>query len=203
MKQEFVEALKEKKVLFLKSYMKKNPSWQNFIELIDYQYNNPPTITNGEFDDVFIYNHGKNTQMYSGSKNGHPLSLNLWYIYHKDSSADISNKFYDMPYIQDFIVDFAPDSFAVKSIINLAGNEFYGQVHKDPQDVVSWCCVGSVEYRVYEDVPGSEYSCNIDNTDDLKYDSYIMEPGDVILVPAGTIHQAICHEPRASILIDL
>lgn len=202
MKQEFLEALKQKKALFLKSYIKNSPSWDNFIGLISHQYNNSPTIAGIEDEDIFIYNNSKNTYMYSDSKNGHPFSLNLWYIYHKDSSANSSHKFYDMPYIQDFIADFAPDSFAAKSIINLAGNEFYGSVHKDPQDVVSWCCVGSVEYRIYEDVPGSEYGCNIDNTD-LKYDSYIMEPGDVILVPAGTIHQAICHEPRASILIDL
>jgi len=202
MKQEFVKALKEKKTLFLKSHIKNSPSWENFIGLINHQYNSPTIIEGAEDEDIFIHHNNKNTYMYSDSKDGRPFSFNLWFIYYKNLSFNGSDKFYDMPYIQDFIADFAPDSFAAKSIINLAGNEFYGSVHKDPQDVVSWCCVGSVEYRIYEDVPNSEYGCNIDNTD-LKYDSYIMEPGDVILVPAGTIHQAICHEPRASILIDL
>jgi quercetin dioxygenase-like cupin family protein len=34
------------------------------------------------------------------------------------------------------------------------------------------------------------------------YESYILNPGDILFVPSGIVHQVVITEPRASILFN-
>jgi len=56
--------------------------------------------------------------------------------------------------------------------------------HNDPVNVMYWNCLGSVQWNVYKE---------------SEEQSFILSPGDVILVPAGMLHEVISLEPRAAI----
>jgi quercetin dioxygenase-like cupin family protein len=56
--------------------------------------------------------------------------------------------------------------------------------HSDPVTVMYWNCIGSVEWNVF--------------TENKNY-SFVLQPGDVILVPANMLHEVKSLGPRAAI----
>lgn len=56
--------------------------------------------------------------------------------------------------------------------------------HSDPVDVFYWQCIGDVEWTLYYN--------------DIE-ESFILNPGDIIYVPEGIIHEVKSLTPRASI----
>jgi hypothetical protein len=87
-----------------------------------------------------------------------------------------------------------------KSILNFVAKEHDYYIHKDEHNVLSWQCIGSVEYRLYK---------NIDDLDLEKaessstYESVILNPGDIIFLPAGLAHQVVVTEPRATLVFAI
>lgn len=195
--------------LFLKGFMKKSPNWGDFVGLINHQYNNPLVTSSteemyrnskatGTGPKLFLNKNNQSTNMYSIE------NLDMHVLFVKQING-VEHEWYDMPYLDDFLSVFGKTNMqnTVKSLINFAGNEFSGNIHSDKQDVVSWTCVGEIEYRIYK--VGSEESrtqISIDDAVGLEYKSYIMQSGDVIYMPKGTFHQAIAHSPRASLILD-
>ena len=59
--------------------------------------------------------------------------------------------------------------------------------HNDPWISVVWTCIGKIEWRIYKELY------------DEQYDSYITEPGDILIIPKGVLHSVIPLEPRMSI----
>lgn len=57
-------------------------------------------------------------------------------------------------------------------------------LHSDPVNVMYWNCIGSVQWNVYPD-SGEQ--------------SFVLNPGDVILVPANIRHEVKSLGPRAAI----
>jgi ribosomal protein L16 Arg81 hydroxylase len=57
-----------------------------------------------------------------------------------------------------------------------------------------------MEWRIYPNLKDE----NIDQikVKDEPYESYILEPGDVIYVPTGMGHQVVVSEPRASLILQ-
>jgi hypothetical protein len=204
------------KVLFLKGFMKESPDWKDFVGLIDHQYNNPLSTKSTEFiyndsknrehgPKFFLNHNGKSTNMYS-MKN-----LDMHILFVKQING-VEHDWYSLPHLDEFLSIFGKKGIqnTAKCLINFAGNEFVGNIHSDKQDVVSWTCAGEIEYRIYK-VYNKEPGTEIDMADGNRveyehnvneYDSYIMQPGDVIYMPKGTFHQAVAHSPRASIILD-
>jgi hypothetical protein len=88
-----------------------------------------------------------------------------------------------------------------KSIINFVGEEIDYWVHTDDHDVISWHCIGTVEWRFYKDTEGLELNrANKGLAENKEYTSVVLEPGDMLFVPKGLTHQVIIKEPRASLL---
>jgi hypothetical protein len=56
--------------------------------------------------------------------------------------------------------------------------------HSDPVTVMYWNCIGNVEWTVF--------------TENKNY-SFVLQPGDVILVPANMLHEVKSLGPRAAI----
>ncbi len=86
-----------------------------------------------------------------------------------------------------------------KSVINFLGNEQDYYIHKDDHDVISWHCIGTVEWRFYKNIDNSYLEKT--HVDSVDYESVILNPGDVIFVPAGLAHQVIIKNPRASLVL--
>ena len=86
-----------------------------------------------------------------------------------------------------------------KIIMNFLGKEQDYHIHKDDHDVISWHCIGNVEWRFYKNIDDSYLEKT--HADSIEYESVILKPGDVMFVPAGIAHQAIIEKPRASIIL--
>lgn len=84
-------------------------------------------------------------------------------------------------FLQSFIDHKAVGKFGA---ISFTDSEPTTGRHHDPVIVMYWNCVGSVQWNVYPE-SGEQ--------------SFILNPGDVILVPAETLHEVISLEPRAAI----
>lgn len=170
------------------------PTWNDFIAALNYKFNNPTSDIDKESDGMFIEHNGKQTDIFIYNQ----FDPQFWKAVQSESSDNLfpqSDKF--ISFIQNVIGDCG---WTIKSLINFVGNESQYSAHKDSQDVVSWQCIGNVEYRIYED-----FECNFYEPVDVagkKYRSFLLQPGDVIYMPAGVIHQAIVTEPRATLILD-
>jgi len=67
--------------------------------------------------------------------------------------------------------------------VSITTNEPTTGKHNDPVDVFYLQCIGNVKWNIYKD----------------SVEEYILEPGDVIYVPAGVMHEVFSLSPRASI----
>lgn len=76
----------------------------------------------------------------------------------------------------------------VSAFINFIGREKPGGAHIDNRETIYWQCIGQAVWHIYE------------NYDD-KYPlaEYVLEPGDVIYVAEGVIHQIRADQPRAAL----
>jgi hypothetical protein len=85
-----------------------------------------------------------------------------------------------------------------KIIMNFVGKEQDYYIHKDDHDVISWHCIGNVEWRFYRNIDDSYLEKT--HADSVEYESVILNPGDIMFVPAGLVHQVIIEKPRASLV---
>lgn len=168
----FKKAKDNKEVLLIKNFMPEVPTWQDFINNI---YNKAHSETLSHFthekhlQDIVIYNyldlfvsHAANENNENGIK-GLQKVINLL-----KNNLNVS-------------------FFNIKSLINFAGNEADYWIHEDQHDVISWHCIGNMEWRIYKND---------------KHESYYLSPGDLLFCPAGIKHEVIITEPRASIILD-
>lgn len=102
--------------------------------------------------------------------------------------------------IEKFLKDLSIPDYITKCLSNLVGPENNYYIHKDDNDVFSFQALGKVEYRIYgTKFPLTEIPVNVT---DLPYDSYILEPGDVVFIPKGVFHQVVVLEPRVTFISD-
>lgn len=169
---QFNNARKNNQVLLLKNFMPNVPSWQDFINNIYNKANSDQLMKfkhGKNLNDIAIYNHLDLFIPFAADMDNENCLLGL-----KEVTKTLN---------KELGVTF----FNIKSIINFAGYEADYYKHEDPNDVISWHCIGTVEWRIY-------------GKDDYK--SYILEPGDIFYCPKGTVHQIVVSEPRASIVMD-
>lgn len=84
-------------------------------------------------------------------------------------------------FLESFIDKKSLGNFGAMSLTN---SEPTTGKHSDPVTVMYWNCLGSVQWNIF-----------LDSTEQ----SFILNPGDVILVPADITHEVISLEPRAAI----
>ena len=168
----FDKAREDKTPLHLKGVMPDVPKWEHFIDNIYNKVNSDQIMqfrSGRNFKDVAIYNY-----------------LDLFIPFAAENNNE--NGLIGLQKVIDFLKDNLDVSFFnIKSIINFAGYEADYWPHEDPNDVISWHCIGNVEWRIHSN--GS-------------YKSYYLKPGDLFFCPAGTTHEIVVSEPRASVVLD-
>jgi hypothetical protein len=167
------------------------PDWSDFIENFNYNYNKGNTKQNKNprfiSDSILLYNKFD------------PVIFNC---IENENTALFSKSLYAIQKIKELMgKDWAKDLISIKSIINFLGNEQGYWAHSDPHDVISWHCVGKVIYRMYESKDEDVHEKPIDITG-RKFKEYILNPGDVVFIPSGVVHQVVVTEPRATLFFD-
>lgn len=182
------DAKKNNKVLFFDKAITNVPNWNSFIDNLNYKFNSEKKYSLIEdkrmVNDVLIYNKMDPCVFNILTDNTESKT-----IIEAENVLNIFNK----------IMGFK--SGCVKSLINFVGNEAKYYIHADEHDVLSWHCIGQVEWRIY---PNIILDKNIDPPTDVDepYESYILNPGDVLYVPGGVVHQVVVDQPRASIVYN-
>jgi len=181
-------AKKNNKVLFFNKAITNVPDWNSFINNLNYKFNNKKNDLMFEdermINDVLVYNKMD------------PCAFNIL----KDNTE--LNTIIEAEHVLVIFNEIMGlESSCVKSLINFVGNEAKYYIHADEHDVLSWHCIGQVEWRIY---PNMILDKNIDPPTDVDepYDSYVLNPGDVLYVPKGVIHQVVAEHPRASIIYN-
>lgn len=183
-----IEASNNKTYALFRGLCKDVPNWSDFIENFDYNYNRdkdkPKNTTDPRHltDKIIVYNKFDPIVYACIEGKDYPL-------FDKSLEASIA--------IEGLIKKKAS---AIKSIMNFLGNEQEYWIHSDNHDVISWHCVGTIEWRFYKNL--KEEDMEKISIEGAEYDSVVLEPGDVVYVPAGVVHQVINNKPRASLIFQ-
>jgi hypothetical protein len=199
--EQLADAKKNLKPLIFKGLMKESPSWADFINSMDYKFNNPLLDESTYHGGTFVKtNNGLETELYLNTK----LSPSFWNAAASEDFTTNRSPFL-VKYADDLISIFSSfinnNSWTLKALTNLVSHEDTNNIHKDRQDVLSWHCINTVEYRFFDADPSLPYETKLDLYDQ-EYTSIVLEEGDVIFMPAGLVHQAVIIEPRATLLLD-
>lgn len=193
---DLLKAKKENKVYFGKGVLSQTPDWAAFIRLMDRKFNNPSgyawddqlmshLLPNGErkATDILIYN---------------KMDPVIFKAVECVDGQIIDNQIPEgQPFVD--ILSSVFKNFHLKAIINFIGNESKYWIHKDDHYVISWGCIGNVEWKIYPDTPEDQME-NLRTSND--YVSYILGPGDILFCPKGAIHEVNITEPRASLIFQ-
>jgi mannose-6-phosphate isomerase-like protein (cupin superfamily) len=76
----------------------------------------------------------------------------------------------------------------VSAFINFIGREKAGGAHTDNRETIYWQCIGEAVWHIYDSLE-----------DRYPRAEYVLQPGDVIFVAEGVIHQVRADQPRAAI----
>jgi hypothetical protein len=176
------EARKISAPFILKDIFLNVPSWEEFISHLNYEYHNssiPQQIANPGQEEIHHNgvcirdNFYLNARM-PGAKQG---ILNV-----ANEVSDVLKKAFD-------VIEGGP----LVSFINFVGNDSPLNIHYDRRDMAYWQCIGNVEWRVYGD------SSKINNPDPEIYESYFLNPGDLLIIPDKIFHAVKVDGPRAAI----
>jgi hypothetical protein len=183
-----LEELSNKKTYeLLRGFCKDVPNWSDFIENFNYNYNKGNIKQNKDprliSDNILLYNKFD------------PVIFNC---IENENTTLFFKSLYAIKKIKELM---GKDPDSIKSIINFLSNEQNYWAHSDPHDVISWHCVGKVIYKMYESKDGDGHKDPIDITG-RKFKEYTLNPGDVVFIPSGVVHQVIVTEPRATLIFD-
>lgn len=192
---DFIKAKQENKICFKKNLLPNTPQWIDFLNLMTKKFHQEDHDDTWRIksDDRWI--EGTDIMIYN--KMDPVIFRAVQY-----SEGYFGDNYIDVKQLIDLFSPIFP-RFEIKAIMNLIGKESEYWVHKDDHDVVSWHCQGTMEWRIYGSETENELWKQHKNIKiDSPYDSYILEPGDVIYVPTGTIHEVVALEPRASLILQ-
>jgi ribosomal protein L16 Arg81 hydroxylase len=195
---DFKDAEKNISCIYMKNSIPDVPGWEDFINGLNHKYNNPNKENNPKVD-VFVKNGPYQTDIAFTGK--------LDPQYHSAVTSDMKNNLFPQTkQLLEMVYNLIKDQrWHIKALMNFVGNrnEYEYAAHKDDHDVVSWQCVGKVEYRIYNSVGiEGKFGEPLDHLVN-EYESYILNPGDVIYLPSGLIHKVVTLEPRATLILDL
>lgn len=179
-----LSAIKNKEVLYIKNFIDKFLSWDDFISIINYQYHN--SEANPSPDKVINRKYNKPTK----------ISKYTEFHYHLLELTSTINPVLkiesDFPQIEEFmnyIRESVKTRATLKALVNIVGNEFSGNTHDDPYHVFSVQHIGTVDYKIF------------DSNNNLTI--YTLEPGDLIFMPSGTVHAISAPTSRGTLILDM
>jgi hypothetical protein len=185
----FAKARENKTYALVKGYNLDTPSWEDSILNLNYSFKTTtaPNLNNSHV----MYNQNDEKVAIISSRRLNISSLHA--IKYLNSNLSDHGGFF--PQTDQIIpeINAAFDDFKIyhgKIHLNLVGDDFQYEIHKDDHDVISWQTNGTVEYRIYQE-------------DEITYESITLEPGDIFYMPTGIFHSVVVHEPRTTIIFQL
>ena len=150
------------------------PKWETFIENINYSSTIESTVLNSL------------PEMGIDKIHGSSLIRNDFYIQslHKVSD-EIFKEQVDLVFFFNNVYN--EKTKGGTAFVNLAKNKKDIDIHRDQWDSIFWQCIGTTRWKIMEkgiDAPVQEF---------------ILNPGDIAVIPSGVFHGIKIEGPRASI----
>lgn len=182
-----LSSIENKEIYYCKNVFKDFLNWEDFIDLLNYQYEYSE-ISPGNPTDHRVIN--KISQKATNIVKYPEFHYHLLEI---DSSNNINslinNYFFYIKNLMEYFKEIITNKFTLKALFNFVGNEFTGMIHDDPYHVLSMQHFGNVEYNIL-DLNGNKTT-------------YVLEPGDLIFMPSGTKHSINAPDPRGTLIFDI
>lgn len=174
---ESLKFLKNNDLILIKGIFTNVPSWDNFIKHIDFVNKKEYIPSNIRENPVGVYSD--------------ELYIRVADAIDNDNSNYLKAIF---PQLNEILV-FCENIFEEKTMyaetyMNLKTDVSVKKPHNDPWIAVGWTCIGNIDWRTYD---------SFDENSEFK--SNFAKPGDLVIIPKGTIHSVVPLEPRASISI--
>ena len=171
LKNKIKKSIENKEIFILRNSFIDVPSWDNFINLIDF-------VTSEEYVSSGIRKKaiGYNWDLYT--RIADPVDIRTGKNYN-----NIIPQLDDVIKLFEYI--FEEKTPYSECYINFSRHAEKLNPHTDQWTAVSWNCIGQVEWKIYDM-----------NKNAI---SYILNPGDIIVIPKGVFHSAYPLSPRASI----
>jgi hypothetical protein len=177
------QARHDKDYVLFKSHSPIVPEWQDFLDSMNISYNH------------FKHEKLEDSRMASGAililNKLDPIVFDSLEFKNTKLHSTAANTMSDIYKIMGRSFSFS------KFAINFVSGEHGYYIHKDDHEVISWNCIGNVEYRIYKDIDDSDIDKEEANS---PYESVYLNPGDIIFLPAGLAHQVVVSEPRATLI---
>lgn len=176
------EHKKKKQSLLIKNLCMDVPNWQDFMDHLE--VNTKRGLPNFRDESTFNENEVEAKSRIVGAA----LVKNVFYIYLQPRHGN----FIFHPSIEKIQNQFN-EKFSklgmtgggyTNSYINLSSSVPDIAPHPDPQDNFYWQCIGSVEWTREDGGSGN---------------SFVVEPGDMVYIPAGSMHSVKFSMPRAAV----
>jgi hypothetical protein len=182
-------AKKNNTFLHIKNFNSDVPSWDNFINNLNYKYNN--NYDNKEKkSSQFLINENVKTEILS-QHNLMDTFSHYSYVF-KDGKNIFKSGYFDgcndvAEILNNSLME-GNSSIHVTAITNFIKHDKKYEIHSDQTEVINWHCIGKIDWNVYDK--------------DSKCSTLSIEPGDLVFIPAGMKHEVIVYEPRASLIFD-
>ena len=176
------KATNNKTPAFFKNIMPEVPSWEAFLKHLDYQLNKGPAINLMNADPQYV--------VLNGVLKKHNFYYQIRDVINEPNKA--KNFFPEIINLKNFFdVIYEENAWGGTSFINFSSTEPNVPSHADDWVNVHWQCQGTTTWET-----------RINPDDELPSEVYIMQPGDVIVVPAGVLHAVNYNGPRAGIVLS-
>lgn len=179
------DSINNNKILHIKNFFDFNFSWEEIINILNYQYNNTQGQNNSPAQ---VINEPKNiyTNLVRPTQYFHFHMWNLSESFSEKSKIEeINSNIKDLMFYYRKLVNNEYRG-VLKGIIDFVGNEFEGMPHSDVYNVLALQAVGSVKYNIYQE----------------SQKQYLIETNDLFFIPAGIKHQVEVFQPRSTIILD-
>jgi hypothetical protein len=199
-------SIENKTPIFIKSYMDYNIEWEDVINILSMSYNDLIDEQDDEHYRSISMMFNDKMQKFTSLKNASHSGLSF---HATDILSDRNLNFIDQPKYHDLfsvkkdLVEAAgTNNVFLKLVVNMTKNTPTLVPHRDPHHVMLTQVLGSAKYMVYESYSSDPYEELID-TSNRKCTEYLMEKGDILFMPEGTIHSIDNSTIRAALIFDM
>lgn len=181
--EEINNAIKNQHVIVKKKLFTNTPTWEEFINHLDSQFNSE--------DEVF-YDGSDHLECDSKMINTINVRENFYLITGNAEDDYFPGKIDPVASKLQSVLPSQHEYFGSFALVNFVGGEKPIQIHSDPRHSFYWQACGSSLWQIWNSPPPNPDDKNPDQTE-------MLEPGDIIFVPHGVWHNVRNDNPRAAI----
>lgn len=172
-KDQIDEAIENKTPILVKKAFANIPSWDQFIQHMNYQFNTPPTTERK-------YPPNPKDNIVNGVNIRENFYIMVAYADEMffPETKEITNN------LNEIMGNKSNNLF---TLINFVNGEQPINIHSDPRHSFYWQCQGSVTWKIYHEPDDADPYLVMD-----------LESGDILFVPTGMYHSIDAKEPRTA-----